>query len=187
MTKEFKDLPENERQELGRKLVGKEIYHSANQIVCHVIEMDDDHNWLHLNGSDDYEEAVAWEIHNTFDKETLIEELGNFDIDESIDLEEMSKEDLQIKLESQIEQSEEQGDTRAWQSIADSHSIDPHFNEVYEHWIVSDWLARKLVDHCEIVENDFHGLTIWGRTCTGQAIALDRVIQIIAFEIYGDN
>lgn len=50
--------------------------------------------------------------------------------------------------------------------------------EVYEHWIVSDWLGRQLEKRGEIV-GEFKGLTIWGRTCTGQAIFLDEVIQEI--------
>ena len=34
-------------------------------------------------------------------------------------------------------------------------------------------------------ELEFFGLTVWGRTCTGQAIKLDCVIQGIALEAYG--
>ncbi len=55
--------------------------------------------------------------------------------------------------------------------------------EVYEHWIVSNWFARKLEAHGETVEHDFYGLTIWGRTCTGQAILLDSVICEIYDEL----
>lgn len=51
--------------------------------------------------------------------------------------------------------------------------------EVYEHWIVTDWLAGKLALKGETIERDFHGLTIWGRCCTGQAISLDDVICTI--------
>ncbi len=48
--------------------------------------------------------------------------------------------------------------------------------EVYENWIVSDWLAKKLEERGETIEWDFYGLTIWGRCCTGQSILLDRAI-----------
>lgn len=61
--------------------------------------------------------------------------------------------------------------------------IEPFENEVYEHWIVSDWLASKLEEKGEIIERDFFGFTIWGRCTTGQAIALDRVIC----DIYDDT
>lgn len=53
--------------------------------------------------------------------------------------------------------------------------------EVYEHWLVSSYLGEKLKDKGETVE-DFYGLTVWGRTTTGMAIAYDFVIQ----EIYDD-
>ena len=54
--------------------------------------------------------------------------------------------------------------------------VDPEQNEIYEHWIVSEWLANRLEDRGEVIERDFYGLTIWGRACTGQAILLDNVI-----------
>ena len=56
--------------------------------------------------------------------------------------------------------------------------------EALEHWIISDWLADKLEAKGEMILKDFYGLTIWGRTCSGQAILLDGVIQEIAKEAY---
>lgn len=63
-----------------------------------------------------------------------------------------------------------------WQEVCEAHSIDPNRVEAYEHWIVSDWLADKLEERGEMILRDFLGLTIWGRTCSGQAIMLDGVI-----------
>lgn len=54
--------------------------------------------------------------------------------------------------------------------------------EVYEHWLVSEWLAKKLEEKGEIT-GEFKGLTIWGRTCTGQAILLDWVISSICEDL----
>lgn len=51
--------------------------------------------------------------------------------------------------------------------------------EALEHWIVSDWLAEKLAEHGEMT-GKILGLTIWGRTCSGQAVSMDWVIQSIA-------
>jgi hypothetical protein len=45
--------------------------------------------------------------------------------------------------------------------------------EVYEHWAVSPWLARKLAAVGESVEVDFFGVTVWARCTTGQHISLD--------------
>ena len=55
--------------------------------------------------------------------------------------------------------------------------------DVYEHWLVTDWLAAKLQKKGETIEWDFYGLTVWARCCTGQAILLDRVIR----DIYDDT
>ena len=54
--------------------------------------------------------------------------------------------------------------------------------EALEHWIISDWLADKLAEENEMVTKDFLGLTIWGRTQSGQAVSMDYVIQKIAKE-----
>ncbi len=50
--------------------------------------------------------------------------------------------------------------------------------EIFEWYAVSDWLAKQLKEHNEpVLENDYG--TWWGRTCTGQAIAMDSVIEDI--------
>lgn len=69
------------------------------------------------------------------------------------------------------------------QEACEEQDIEPYQREVFEHWIVSDWLADKLADHGEKVDKDFAGMTIWARTCTGQGIAQDYVIQQIVEEL----
>ena len=51
--------------------------------------------------------------------------------------------------------------------------------EFYEAWIVTSWLADKLLEEGEAVLN-FEGVNFWQRTTTGQAIYIDTVIQKIA-------
>lgn len=65
----------------------------------------------------------------------------------------------------------------------DYDGIEPYEREIFEHWAISDWLGRKLLARGERVEFDFYGLTVWGRTTTGQAIAIDSVIEDIAAEM----
>lgn len=66
-----------------------------------------------------------------------------------------------------------------YREIADAYCLDPETWEVYEHWILKErWTARELEAHGEIVF-DFGGLCIWGRTTTGQSIALDHVVREI--------
>ena len=56
------------------------------------------------------------------------------------------------------------------------------FKEIFEWWVVSDWLAKRLEAHGEpLLVNDYG--TWWGRTCTGQAILLDFVIEQIYDEL----
>lgn len=58
--------------------------------------------------------------------------------------------------------------------------------DIYEYWIVTKWFADKLKEQNEVIEDNFHGLTIWGRTTTGQAISMDSVIQEI-YQKLGQN
>lgn len=69
----------------------------------------------------------------------------------------------------------------AYREAFDAAGLDqPDGAEIYEHWIVSDWLAAQLEQRGERVLRDFAGLTIWARPTTGQAIAIDSVIEDIA-------
>ena len=70
----------------------------------------------------------------------------------------------------------------SWQMLCEDNAIEPHDREVYEHWLISDWLADKLEAKGEKVDRDFAGMTIWARTTTGQSIELDSVIE----EIHAD-
>lgn len=67
--------------------------------------------------------------------------------------------------------------------LCDAQRIEPYEREVFEHWIVSDYLARQLAELGEKTDSDFHGLTIWARTTTGQSIAIDSCILAIAENI----
>lgn len=84
-------------------------------------------------------------------------------------------------------------DTRSGEThVGDAESACEAFNldvynysrEVFEHWLVSDWLADKLEERGERVLRDFFGLTVWGRTTTGQAIRLDHVIERIWSDLH---
>lgn len=59
------------------------------------------------------------------------------------------------------------------------HELEPYDREVFEHWAVTQWLADKLVEAGEKVDTDFGGLNVWARTCSGQGIASDGVIERI--------
>lgn len=73
-----------------------------------------------------------------------------------------------------------------WQDLCKDNNIEPYAREIFEHWIVSDWLADKLEAKGEKVDKDFAGLTIWARTTTGQGIASDSVIEAITADLNGE-
>jgi hypothetical protein len=71
-------------------------------------------------------------------------------------------------------------DYDGWQELCEDNDIEPYQREVFEHWIVSDWLADKLAEKGEKVDKDFAGLTVWARTTTGQG---NRVIEAIVADL----
>lgn len=74
-------------------------------------------------------------------------------------------------------------DMESAEAVCREFDIEPYQREVFEHWIVSDWLADRLAEKGEKVDKDFAGLTVWARTCTGQGIASDSVIIAIHAEL----
>jgi len=68
-------------------------------------------------------------------------------------------------------------------SIEDIENLnDAETDEYQEIFNGANWLADKLKEHQEpILDNDYG--TWWGRTCTGQAIKMDSVIEDIAESI----
>lgn len=76
--------------------------------------------------------------------------------------------------------------SEAAQEYCEQNDIEPQTKEAYEHWIVSDWLMRELDAKGEMV-TDFMNMNLWGRACSGQAIALDQVIRDIYDELHGEE
>lgn len=72
-----------------------------------------------------------------------------------------------------------------WEEFCNEHDLEPEDEEIYEHWVVTHWLADKLAAHGEVTNRSICGLTIWGRGTTGQAITMDHVIQQIYTELTG--
>jgi len=71
---------------------------------------------------------------------------------------------------------------QAAEAACEEFDIDPYeyTQEVLEHWIVSDFLAKKLEEHGEPVAFDLYGMDVWGRTCSNQSISQDGVMREIA-------
>lgn len=74
-----------------------------------------------------------------------------------------------------------------WRDACESDGIEPYDREVFEHWIVSDWLADKLIEKGEKVDKDFAGMIVWARTTTGQAVYMDHVIEQITADLNAEG
>lgn len=81
--------------------------------------------------------------------------------------------------------TKDESDAENWQALCEEQDIevDDYTPEIYEHWIVTDYLADELEKHGQKVLRDFFGMTIWCRPTTGQAILLDHVISEICAEM----
>lgn len=84
-----------------------------------------------------------------------------------------------------FDEGTDEAELDCWRSLFDESGKDqPDGSEIFEHWIVSDWLAEKLEAKGESVARDVAGLTVWGRSTTGQMIRMDHVIRTIAAEFF---
>lgn len=66
-------------------------------------------------------------------------------------------------------------------------NFDPDYTEILEHWVLPErWTANDLEAEGEVVF-DFGGMTIWGRTTSGQSISIDYVIRNICKNLPEDH
>lgn len=183
--------PDSEvNQRIRRRLVEREVLHN----LCSTVEFVTQHGQdaeqidydelMDLLSGQDWEEPGRDRI-SDMDRDDLLEVLGAYgadlpgvdedneddDADEGGDL---SDDQLRQMLIECID-----GD---WQDFCDAERIDPHELDVYEHWAVTSWFKNRLAEHGEIT-GELLDFDVWGRTCTGQAIALDHVIASIAAEM----
>ena len=106
-------------------------------------------------------------VSKLMDKEVIsIEDYINFyKSDETI------KSECDVKTEEEIQEIRDNGED---------------MQEVYEHWLCSDWFISQMKKQDEpILETSFE--TWWGRTCSGQSIYLDYNIQELAYQYSYDE
>lgn len=155
---------ERKRQELGRRLVEREVLCCVSGLVATIAHIEDSGSDLVASAQElcspvlDYEEAAL--------------QAGWKRIGDHWRLDDAKYSDGYFEVY----------DAKA---ACEDSEVEPYEWEIYEHWVVTKWLAEKLQAEGERVELDFEGLCVWGRTCTGQAIALDDVVQRIALAVYG--
>jgi len=132
----------------------------------------DDDELTDLMGQDDWEDPAEWHVRHGLTQEELTDLLTEKGYDELPDSAGACADLLLQHLK----------DADEWQKFASDHNLDPHYIEVYEHWVVSDWFAARLKEKGQVI-GDLGNLTIWGRTTTGQMISMDWVVQQIHKEM----
>jgi hypothetical protein len=169
-------------QEQVRQFVGREVYYCVSSLISHLAKDTESEYYddiLSICVKDDYEQACldeGWEFNDTaygvvMHKDCELWDTGSESITEFDSWDEAleaiaNDDDFIIDDEADMD----------WRSLAEALSVDPHQIEAYEHWIVSEYLARKLEAKGQMVSTDIHGLVVWGRPTTGQAILIDHVI-----------
>ena len=167
-------------QRIRSKLVEREVVHCVSSLVSHFAQNDGA-----LEGSDYSYDDVHDLCTRRYDHADKIEELND-----EIETWENSIVDLETEVEDARGRklAKIQADLTAARATVNELTTrreelqeeqDGDGDEVYEHWAVTTWFAEKLKEHGETT-GELFDLTIWGRTCTGQAIAMDCVIAEIA-------
>lgn len=183
----------SEGQDTLRGFVGIEVICSANQFMYGVskdleasarmfdVYSDDIYN---LFSKTDWQSAAEYEGWEEIDG-YIIKRLPRSDteVEDWMEGEELDvkfadcspnmQEDFRKQCEIALEEA-----TDSWEEACDVDRLEAYEHEALEHWVVSEWLGEKLAEAGEIV-GEFAGFTIWGRTCSGQAIFLDGVIEHI--------
>ena len=154
-------------QRIKSKFVEREVIYCVSHLVSELLKMDinnSDYSYeeiLDICNRPDYEAAVEYadDLHVMYSN-YLAGYVWVYRVDHSI------SEPFDTELE-------------AYQDCVYENDLEYDYIEAYEHWIVSDYLAKKLEEQGEMVTYDLFGLTVWGRCTSGQSIMLDGVISRI--------
>lgn len=181
------------------KLVEREVTCNVNRLVSHFAHHPDA-----LDGSGYYYEDILDLCRCPADPKDVLEEHG-YSLQEA-------ENEWHIVIDSELEEFQwvaeqlakphpEESDEELMEKLMtyshgivcdeDSHQealdhlrieIEDHDSEVYEHWVVSEHLAERLKENGQTV-GELFGLTIWGRTTTGQSMVIDWIMNKIASDM----
>jgi hypothetical protein len=175
-----------ENQRILEKFVSRNVERNVSRLVEHFLR-----NPEALNGSDyDWEELfdlgkrIDWEeaVNDTTkamdwnDCKEYLEERG-FEVrdEETVD-----------ELREAVYQDVMCEDMKYWQDfIEDQDIVDlaEYEMEALEFWIVDERFREKLAEKGEATMEEFFGMPVWGRTTSGQGIAMDAIVAEIALDI----
>lgn len=177
------------------EFVQKEVHYCVTALISHLMETESNNRQLSvLNTKYDFKSAAeeeGWEaveachcyflinkeresIYNFQSEEVEIYDNNNFEDDTIL------KKWLESLSDCYYLGSEPKTE---WQDLCQVEEINPHTEEVFECWLVSEQLARKLKNKGELIAENLYGLTVWGRTSMGQPMRLDDAIREIVAEM----
>lgn len=174
------EMHSSENQRICGMLVEREIRDCASQLVSFLLQNSE------ALEKDGYNYDEIYSLSYSSDWETPAREAGWVTEDETSEFSKVraSAGNEEGVTFSRMEDGKavEFSDAETWRELCDENNIYSDESEIYEHWIVSDWLGEKLSDNGHPV-SELLGFTIWGRGTTGQSILLDSVIGRIASEM----
>jgi len=84
--------------------------------------------------------------------------------------------DDDIESSSSVFATPEAACADAWDDYGDTPE---GFTEALQHWIVSDWLAEKIIDVGGMAATDICGFAIWGRSECGIGLDMDSTLKAV--------
>ena len=171
---------------IAEQLVDRNVHALASQMVAFVHSFtsdlpDDEGGLASLMGRDqDAEEAVRDYLADEKDPHTLMEWADELFVsveeEDTFDDPDAWADHIRAGVVSNLERC------GGWEHMCFVMEVWRARWEVLEHWVVSPWLAERLMERGEVVAQPWEAMWIWGRTNSGQAIAMDGVIVAIAEE-----
>lgn len=169
-----------QNQEIKKEFVNREVYALVSGMVEYILNKSFEEGY----NSDipfTYDDVENFYIDNSEKIEELEEEYQEIDFTISAYENDIDDEVLSIEQEKEVlKQLKDLREKLVWiENRIDELEYEQETpQEVYEWWIVSEWLGRKLKEKgYPVIDSGYN--TIWGRTTTGQAILLDYVISSI--------
>ncbi|HDK7195006.1 TPA: hypothetical protein PTV74_003313 [Clostridium botulinum] len=111
------------------------------------------------------------------------DDIENMYINNSEEIEELQNKIEELEDKEELTEQEESEIEELENKIEELEEEQEEPQEIFEWWVVSNWLANKLEQYGEPILNSDYG-TWWGRTCTGQALKLDYIFQQIVEDIF---
>jgi hypothetical protein len=171
-----------ENQRILEKFVSRNVERNVSMLIEHFLR-----NPEALNGSDyDWEELVDLSKRIDWEEATMdaLDEFTADDCREWIDDYEEDLEDADAKTLREII-FRHLKDDEDLQDFVEKNVDDLADYEMaaLEFWIVDERFREKLAEKGEATMEEFFGMPLWGRTTSGQGVAMDAIVAEIAVDM----